>query len=82
MELDTFNECVQEAIQENQGRGKSRISEFEEKHLLVGLCSHPSLPPAPCTHPATQRAAAPVPLMTPEAHGLCPHLPELTQLSG
>ncbi|XP_053766802.1 dynein regulatory complex subunit 3 isoform X2 [Desmodus rotundus] len=34
VELDTFNECVQEAIQENQGRGKSRISEFEEKHLL------------------------------------------------
>ncbi|XP_035888770.1 dynein regulatory complex subunit 3 isoform X3 [Phyllostomus discolor] len=34
VELDTFNECVQEAIQENQGQGKRRIAEFEEKHLL------------------------------------------------
>ncbi|XP_036924726.1 dynein regulatory complex subunit 3 isoform X3 [Sturnira hondurensis] len=34
VELDTFNECVQEAIQENQEQGKRRIAEFEEKHLL------------------------------------------------
>ncbi|XP_059006491.1 dynein regulatory complex subunit 3 isoform X2 [Mustela lutreola] len=34
LELDTFNECVKEAIQENQEQGKHRIAEFEEKHLL------------------------------------------------
>uniref|UniRef100_A0A452R4B3 Dynein regulatory complex subunit 3 n=1 Tax=Ursus americanus TaxID=9643 RepID=A0A452R4B3_URSAM len=34
LELDTFNECVQEAIQENQEQGKRRIAKFEEKHLL------------------------------------------------
>uniref|UniRef100_A0A8C0L9W6 Dynein regulatory complex subunit 3 n=1 Tax=Canis lupus dingo TaxID=286419 RepID=A0A8C0L9W6_CANLU len=34
LELDTFNECVQEAIQENQEQGKHRIAKFEEKHLL------------------------------------------------
>ncbi|KAM5262807.1 dynein regulatory complex subunit 3 [Ctenodactylus gundi] len=34
-ELDTFNECIQEAIQENQEQGKLRISRFEEKHLLI-----------------------------------------------
>ncbi|XP_054427032.1 dynein regulatory complex subunit 3 [Pteronotus mesoamericanus] len=34
VELDTFNECVQEAIQENQEQGRRRIAEFEEKHLL------------------------------------------------
>ncbi|XP_039083183.1 dynein regulatory complex subunit 3 [Hyaena hyaena] len=34
VELDTFKECVQEAIQENQEQGKHRIAKFEEKHLL------------------------------------------------
>ncbi|KAM9695269.1 dynein regulatory complex subunit 3 [Trichechus inunguis] len=34
MEIDTFNECIQEAIQENQEQGKRKIAEFEEKHLL------------------------------------------------
>ncbi|KFO27661.1 Leucine-rich repeat-containing protein 48 [Fukomys damarensis] len=34
LELDTFNECVQEAIKENQEQGKLRIAKFEEKHLL------------------------------------------------
>ncbi|CAD7689603.1 unnamed protein product [Nyctereutes procyonoides] len=34
LELDTFYECVQEAIQENQEQGKHRIAKFEEKHLL------------------------------------------------
>ncbi|XP_034845638.1 dynein regulatory complex subunit 3 isoform X1 [Mirounga leonina] len=34
VELDTFNECIQEAIQENQEQGKRRIAKFEEKHLL------------------------------------------------
>ncbi|XP_027424421.1 dynein regulatory complex subunit 3 isoform X2 [Zalophus californianus] len=34
LELDTFNECIQEAIQENQEQGKRRIAKFEEKHLL------------------------------------------------
>ncbi|KAK2492710.1 hypothetical protein MC885_002882 [Smutsia gigantea] len=33
-ELDSFNECVQEAIQENQVQGRHRIAQFEEKHLL------------------------------------------------
>lgn len=33
-ELDTFNECIREAIQENQEQGKRRIAEFEEKLLL------------------------------------------------
>nr|XP_048304063.1 dynein regulatory complex subunit 3 isoform X2 [Myodes glareolus] len=33
-ELDTFNECIQEAIQENQGQGKLKVAKFEEKHLL------------------------------------------------
>uniref|UniRef100_A0A2K6EUG8 Dynein regulatory complex subunit 3 n=1 Tax=Propithecus coquereli TaxID=379532 RepID=A0A2K6EUG8_PROCO len=33
-ELDTFNECVHEAIQENQEQGKHRIAKFEEKYLL------------------------------------------------
>ncbi|XP_015442114.2 dynein regulatory complex subunit 3 [Pteropus alecto] len=33
-ELETFNECVHEAIQENQEQGKQRIAKFEEKHLL------------------------------------------------
>ncbi|XP_070245726.1 dynein regulatory complex subunit 3 isoform X2 [Bos mutus] len=33
-ELDTFMECVQEAIQENQEQGKLKIAKFEEKHLL------------------------------------------------
>ncbi|XP_055097574.1 dynein regulatory complex subunit 3 isoform X1 [Symphalangus syndactylus] len=32
-ELDTFSECVHEAIQENQEQGKSKIAKFEEKHL-------------------------------------------------
>ncbi|XP_045382843.1 dynein regulatory complex subunit 3 isoform X3 [Lemur catta] len=34
IELDTFNECIHEAIQENQEQGKHRIAEFEEKYLL------------------------------------------------
>ncbi|XP_074244400.1 dynein regulatory complex subunit 3 isoform X1 [Saimiri boliviensis] len=33
-ELDTFNECVHEAIQENQEQGKRKIAKFEEKHLM------------------------------------------------
>ncbi|KAL2765918.1 dynein regulatory complex subunit 3 isoform a [Daubentonia madagascariensis] len=33
-ELDTFNECVHEAIQENQEQGKYKIAKFEEKYLL------------------------------------------------
>ncbi|XP_006901244.1 PREDICTED: leucine-rich repeat-containing protein 48-like [Elephantulus edwardii] len=33
-EIDTFTECIQEAIQENQEQGKQKIAEFEEKHLL------------------------------------------------
>lgn len=36
MELDTFNECVREAIQESQEQGKDWIAKFEEKHLMVG----------------------------------------------
>ncbi|XP_045839810.1 dynein regulatory complex subunit 3 isoform X1 [Meles meles] len=34
LELDTFNECVKEAIQENQEQGRHRIAKFEEKHVL------------------------------------------------
>ncbi|XP_029785066.1 dynein regulatory complex subunit 3 isoform X2 [Suricata suricatta] len=34
VELDTFNECVQEAIQENQEQGRHRVARFEEKHSL------------------------------------------------
>ncbi|XP_047689870.1 dynein regulatory complex subunit 3 [Prionailurus viverrinus] len=34
VELDTFNECVQEAIQENREQGKRRIAKFEETHLM------------------------------------------------
>ncbi|XP_060219585.1 dynein regulatory complex subunit 3 [Meriones unguiculatus] len=34
IELDTFNECIQEAIQENQEQGKLKVAKFEEKHLL------------------------------------------------
>lgn len=34
LELDTFNECVQEAIQENQDQGKLKVAKFEERHLL------------------------------------------------
>ncbi|GAB1296172.1 Dynein regulatory complex subunit 3 [Apodemus speciosus] len=34
VELDTFNECIQEAIQENQDQGKLKVAKFEEKHLL------------------------------------------------
>ncbi|XP_008050464.1 dynein regulatory complex subunit 3 [Carlito syrichta] len=33
-ELDTFNECVHEAIQENQQEGRRKIAKFEEKYLL------------------------------------------------
>ncbi|XP_065388372.1 dynein regulatory complex subunit 3 isoform X4 [Macaca fascicularis] len=33
IELDTFSECVHEAIQENQEQGKRKIAQFEEKHL-------------------------------------------------
>ncbi|XP_042636968.1 dynein regulatory complex subunit 3 [Orycteropus afer afer] len=33
VEIDTFNECIQEAIRENQEQGKQKIIEFEEKHL-------------------------------------------------
>ncbi|XP_053423983.1 dynein regulatory complex subunit 3 [Nycticebus coucang] len=33
-ELDTFNECVQEAIWENQEQGRHKITKFEEKYLL------------------------------------------------
>nr|XP_055242025.1 dynein regulatory complex subunit 3 isoform X2 [Gorilla gorilla gorilla] len=32
-ELDTFSECVHEAIQENQEQGKRKIAKFKEKHL-------------------------------------------------
>lgn len=35
VELDTFNECIQEAIQENQDQGKLKVAKFEEKHLQV-----------------------------------------------
>lgn len=89
MELDTFNECVQEAIQENREQGKRRIAKFEETHLLVG--SAPPVSP-PCfllqmlTPPRgpgpTGGAAHPLPLMTPKTRGHCPHLPEITQPSG
>ncbi|XP_069916082.1 dynein regulatory complex subunit 3-like [Oryctolagus cuniculus] len=34
IELDTFTECIQEAIQENQEQGKLKIAQFEEKHSL------------------------------------------------
>ncbi|KAM6186379.1 LOW QUALITY PROTEIN: dynein regulatory complex subunit 3 [Rhynchocyon petersi] len=34
LEIDTFSECIQDAIHENQERGKQKIAEFEEKHLL------------------------------------------------
>ncbi|OBS57779.1 hypothetical protein A6R68_11094, partial [Neotoma lepida] len=34
LELDTFNECIQEAIKENQDQGKLKVSKFEERHLL------------------------------------------------
>ncbi|XP_059126790.1 dynein regulatory complex subunit 3 [Peromyscus eremicus] len=34
LELDTFTECIQEAIQENQDQGKLKVAKFEEKHLL------------------------------------------------
>lgn len=55
MELDTFNECVQEAIQENQEQGKRRIAKFEEKHLLVGSALPVlSLPPAPEADPTPE----------------------------
>lgn len=47
-ELETFMECVQEAIQENQEQGKLTIAKFEEKHLLVGPT--PSPPPAAGAH--------------------------------
>lgn len=33
-ELDAFNECIQEAIKENQDQGKLKVAKFEEKHLL------------------------------------------------
>ncbi|MEJ1273025.1 dynein regulatory complex subunit 3 [Cricetulus griseus] len=33
-ELDTFNECIQDAIRENQEQGKLKVTKFEEKHLL------------------------------------------------
>lgn len=46
VELDTFNACVQEAVQENREQGKLRIARFEEKHLLVGLTPAPA-PPLP-----------------------------------
>ncbi|XP_069883662.1 dynein regulatory complex subunit 3 [Dipodomys merriami] len=34
IELDTFNECMLEAIHENQEQGKFKIAKFEEKHML------------------------------------------------
>ncbi|XP_051023241.1 LOW QUALITY PROTEIN: dynein regulatory complex subunit 3 [Acomys russatus] len=34
MELGTFNECIKEAILENQDQGKLKVARFEEKHLL------------------------------------------------
>nr|XP_044987272.1 dynein regulatory complex subunit 3 isoform X2 [Jaculus jaculus] len=34
LEVNTFNECVQEAIRENQEQGKLKVSKFEEKHLM------------------------------------------------
>ncbi|XP_054545774.1 dynein regulatory complex subunit 3 isoform X1 [Talpa occidentalis] len=34
LELETFNEGIYEAIQENQEQGKQMIAKFEEKHLL------------------------------------------------
>ncbi|MBZ3882230.1 Leucine-rich repeat-containing protein 48 [Sciurus carolinensis] len=33
-ELDTFNECIHEAIQENQEQGRLKIAKFEEEHLM------------------------------------------------
>ncbi|XP_054992907.1 dynein regulatory complex subunit 3 [Sorex araneus] len=36
LEVETFMDCVSEAIQENQEQGRRKITEFEEKHL-VGL---------------------------------------------
>ncbi|XP_037664412.1 dynein regulatory complex subunit 3 isoform X2 [Choloepus didactylus] len=33
VELDTFYECIQEAIRENQEQGKQKIAKFEEKHF-------------------------------------------------
>ncbi|XP_040830478.1 dynein regulatory complex subunit 3 [Ochotona curzoniae] len=33
-ELDTFTECIKEAIWDNQQQGRLRIAQFEEKHLL------------------------------------------------
>uniref|UniRef100_A0A8C6W5I2 Dynein regulatory complex subunit 3 n=1 Tax=Nannospalax galili TaxID=1026970 RepID=A0A8C6W5I2_NANGA len=33
IELDTFNECMQEAILENQEQGKLKVAKFEERHL-------------------------------------------------
>lgn len=80
MELDTFNECVHEAIQENQEQAKHQIAKFEEKHLLVALPSLPSpclLPQGPTQLWAGPRphtdAVAPALLMTPEARRPCPH---------
>lgn len=54
--MDTFSQCVQEAIQENQEQGRQRITKFEETHLLVG----PALPPFPAL------GAHPPPLTTPD----------------
>ncbi|KAL1778927.1 dynein regulatory complex subunit 3 isoform X1 [Sigmodon hispidus] len=34
LELDTFNECMHEAVLENQDQGKLKVAKFEEKHLL------------------------------------------------
>lgn len=74
MELDTFNECVQEAIQDSQQQGKGCIARFEEKHLMVG----PAPPLCPCPGPTLRGLAPrglpprPVPLTAPEAPALVP----------
>lgn len=51
IELDTFSECVHEAIQENQEQGKRKIAQFEEKHLSVGP-EPPEALPASCWRPS------------------------------
>ncbi|XP_049632975.1 dynein regulatory complex subunit 3 [Suncus etruscus] len=34
LEVETFTDCINEAIQENQEQGKKKITIFEEKHML------------------------------------------------
>ncbi|XP_077019500.1 dynein regulatory complex subunit 3 isoform X8 [Tamandua tetradactyla] len=35
VEVDTFYQCVQEAILENHAQGKRKVAEFEEKHFQI-----------------------------------------------